>query len=114
MSVHAEEISLAVAGLLIESVLAEAEALHLRVLWALESQVAGGVTVGHYVGPVAVVGFGAESQAFRAFEEISTTVNTVQELIALVRRASHPEVSELMWAIFRWICWLQKSQAEAN
>lgn len=60
VSVDAEEVALAVAGLLVEAILAEAQAFDLRVLRALESEVAGGVAVWHYIGPVAVIALRTE------------------------------------------------------
>lgn len=99
VSVHAQEVSLAVAGLLVESVLLEAEAFDFGVFGAGEAQVAGGVTVGHYVGPVAVIGLGAEGEPFGALEQVTAAVHAVQELVALVGRAAHSEVSELMRAV---------------
>lgn len=110
ISVNAQEVALAVAGLLIETIFAESEAIAFRVFRALESEVAGGIAVRHYIGPVAVIGLWTESQSFGALEQVSTAVDAIQELITLVRRASHPKVSELMWTVLGWVGGLKKKK----
>lgn len=52
VAIHAQEVSLAVSWLLIESIFWEAEAFRRRILRALESKIAGGVAIWHHIGPV--------------------------------------------------------------
>jgi hypothetical protein len=99
VSGDAQEVSLAVARLLVESVLGEAKALNFGILGALEAQIAGGIAVSNYVGPVTVVRLGVEGQTLGTFEEVTAAVDAVQELIALVGRVAHSEISELMWTV---------------
>lgn len=114
VAVHAQEVSLTVAGFLVESVFLEAESLDFGVFGTGEAQVAGGVAIRHYIRPVAVIRFRAECQTFGALEQIATAVHAIQKLVALVGRAPHSKVSELMRAIIGWVGWLKGRNGQLN
>jgi hypothetical protein len=99
LAVNTEEVALAVIGLLVESVLLEAESLNSRVSGALEAKVAGSVAVSNNIGPIAVVCLRVECESFGALKDICTAVDTVQELVAFGGLRSHSEVTELMGTV---------------
>lgn len=107
VSGHTQEVSLAVVGLLIESIFGETEAFAVGVYWTFEAQIAGSIAVSNYIRPVAVICLGVEGQTLRTLEQVAATIDAVQELIALVRRVAHSEVSKLVRAVIGRLCRLK-------
>lgn len=100
-TVVAQEITLAIFGPIVFR-LAGAEAFDLRLWRARETDERLGVTFGHQIWPIALVGVRIECQAQRTGQLEATSGRTVQELVAVSLIAQF-EVAELMRAIFGWL-----------